>query len=95
MHFASNQLVPYLFRLRGFLMSELETIKAIIKANSLAFNVAQKLQKETEDEYSSEGEHLDDSDEIVPGELDESEATDDQRVLVLVDRILRCCQVLS
>ena len=91
--FHTEQLVPFLFQILGLLMSEMET--TMMKANSLVFYIwLRNSQREKVDDILI-GEHSDDSDETVPEKFDESEATDGKRVFALVDRILRCCRVLS
>ena len=59
-----------------------------MKANSSVFNVVSNSEEMDDDEISMEAQE-ETSDEAVPDVFDEPEAADDQRALMLVDRILK------
>ena len=59
-----------------------------MKANSSVFNVVTNSEEMEHDDMEVQEE---DGDEAAPDDFDESEAVDDQRALMLVDRISRWC----
>ena len=67
-------------------MAEMETVT--MKANSSVFNVVSNSEETEGDDILME-EQEENGDEAVPDDFDESEAADDQRVLMLADRISR------